>query len=105
MSETQLNGPITGFPLCGIAGTKLAARGEVVAQYVQTTYKESGASRSDCLNKCREQFVKKTGSCESVAFAAESGECLFFDRVVQLTDVVPEPGSKFVHYDLTCPVV
>jgi hypothetical protein len=42
--------------------------------------------------------------CGSIAFHAGFTLCLWFDKVVQDTQLTDDPTSEFLHWDLKCHV-
>ncbi|KAK6581571.1 hypothetical protein PZA11_006262 [Diplocarpon coronariae] len=108
-SSTQLTDPTAyaaGYPLCAIPGYTV-----VPGNYTETIQQESGSDLECCLDQCvadagapATDTSPARGRCLSVAFHKRYTECLFFDRVVQETQLEVDDGSEFVHYDLGCKV-
>ncbi|CAL3969099.1 unnamed protein product [Diplocarpon coronariae] len=108
-SSAQLTDPTAyaaGYPLCAIPGYTV-----VPGNYTETIQQESGSDLECCLDQCvadagapATDTSPARGRCLSVAFHKRYTECLFFDRVVQETQLEVHDGSEFVHYDLGCKV-
>ncbi|TVY51380.1 hypothetical protein LCER1_G008302, partial [Lachnellula cervina] len=85
----------TGFPLCGIPGYT-----EVPGNYTETVDQISNSTPKCCRDQCRAVYP----ACQSIAFHKRYILCLFFDRVVEDTQLIRDNSSEFVHYDLGCHV-
>ncbi|TVY86375.1 hypothetical protein LAWI1_G008616, partial [Lachnellula willkommii] len=85
----------TGFPLCGIPGYTV-----VPGNYTEVTEQVSNSTLKCCHDQCRAIYP----ACQSIAFHKRYTECLFFDRVVEDTQLYRDNSSEFVHYDLGCHV-
>jgi hypothetical protein len=72
----------------------------VPGNYTETTHQQTGASLKSCYDDCR----KERGMCGSIAFHAGFTLCLWFDKVVQDTQLTDDPTSEFLHWDLKCHV-
>jgi hypothetical protein len=84
-----------GYPLCGIPGFTV-----VPGLYNETVEQESGSTLKCCHDECRKAYP----ACKSFAYHARYTECLFFDDVVENTQLTKDDTSEFVHYDLKCHV-
>ena len=85
---------VTGYPICGIPGYTV-----IPGLYNETIEQQSGSNLDCCLDKCR-----ANSTCYSIAYAPHYTECLFFDRIVEDTQLTADNSSYFVHYDLKCRV-
>jgi len=83
----------TGYPLCAVPGYTV-----VQGLYNETIHQQSNATLLCCVQDCRSAYP----ACKSVAFHARYMECLFFDQVVENTQLTRDNTSEFVHYDLDC---
>lgn len=84
---------LKGNPLCAVGGYT-----QVPGPYQQTTHQQSGASLRSCFNECKGAFPK----CKSISFHARYTLCLWYDQIVEKTQLVPDKDSEFLHWDLEC---
>ncbi|TVY83152.1 hypothetical protein LSUE1_G002586 [Lachnellula suecica] len=85
----------TGFPLCAIPGFT-----EVPGNYTEIVEQDGNSTLKCCRDQCRAAYP----ACKSIAFHKRYAECLFFNQVVERTQLERDNSSEFVHYDLKCHV-
>jgi len=84
----------TGYPICGVAGFT-----NTPGNYTETTHQMSNSTLRKCINECRDT---SRSVCGSIAFADVYGECLWYNMKAEDTQLIANPESYFVHYDVSC---
>lgn len=75
----------------------------IPGNYTETIEAASNSTLKDCFEACKKnETTAAVNGCQSIAFGPKYTDCLFFDRVVQETQLVADNSSYFIHYDLGC---
>ncbi|KAF2099776.1 hypothetical protein NA57DRAFT_75281 [Rhizodiscina lignyota] len=85
---------LDSFPLCNRSGYTSAT-----ADYIETVYQASGSSVSACYDACLHN-----SACKSFAYDAGYTECIFYNVIVEDTQLDEDSSSSFEHYDLCCSI-
>lgn len=70
----------------------------LIRNYTETTHQQTGSDLQCCLNECR----ASNGVCKSIAFDANYTLCLWYNQIVEGTQLTRGEESWFVHWDLGC---